>query len=216
MFTYVHECIYKPVRRSKEDAEETRRALLDAALKVFGRDGFAATRLDDIAKEAGVTRGAIAHHFGGKIEIWRALSARREEVVSTVAKRVAEAGGTPIERLRGLMIALAGELEDNEEYRAVWSLIVFHRAGSPPEVRETEVERHRDDAYERGIARIVRAGIEKGLFHPDLDTRTVARAFFALSAGLAVNWLTAPDVFSIKEEAPRIADLFLNGVLKRN
>jgi len=204
------------MRRTKEDAEGTRRALLDAALRVFGRDGYAATRLDDIAREAGVTRGAIAHHFGGKAEIWTALAARGTAIIMNVATRAAEPGGTPTERLRGLMVALAGELETDAEYRAVWSLMVFHRAGLPPEMREAESERHRDDTFERGIGRLVQAGIAAGEFRPDLDVKTTARAFFALSAGLAVNWLTAPDVFSIKEEAPKIADAFLNGVLKRD
>jgi len=203
------------MRRTKEDAEETRRALLDAALRVFGRDGYGAARLDDIAKEAGVTRGAIAHHFGGKAEMWTALSARRSAIIINVATRAAELGGSPTERLRNLMAALAGELETDAEYRAVWSLMVFHRAGLPPEMREVESERHRDDAFERGFGRLIQAGIAAGEFRADLDPKTAARAFFALAAGLAVNWLTAPDVFSIKEEAPRIADAFLNGVLRR-
>jgi TetR/AcrR family acrAB operon transcriptional repressor len=49
------------MRRTKEDAEQTRQDLLDAALTIFSKKGYTATRLEDIAKVAGVTRGAIYH-----------------------------------------------------------------------------------------------------------------------------------------------------------
>ena len=52
------------MRRTKEEAEQTRRALLDAGLRVFSRQGYAAIKLEDIAREAAVTRGAIYWHFG--------------------------------------------------------------------------------------------------------------------------------------------------------
>ena len=65
------------MRRTKEDAELTRQNLLAAAENVFSKKGFAATRLSDIAQEAHVTRGAIYHHFGNKMELFLALHKER-------------------------------------------------------------------------------------------------------------------------------------------
>ena len=65
------------MRRTKEDAEQTRKNLLQAAERVFGTKGYAATRLSDIAKEANVTRGAIYHHFGNKKELFISLGKER-------------------------------------------------------------------------------------------------------------------------------------------
>ena len=65
------------MRRTKEDAALTRETVLDAALAVFSRQGYAATTLDHIAQEAGVTRGAIYWHFGGKAELYNALVEER-------------------------------------------------------------------------------------------------------------------------------------------
>jgi TetR/AcrR family transcriptional regulator, acrAB operon repressor len=61
------------LRRTKEDAELTRQMLLNSALKVFADKGYASTRLSDIADDAGVTRGALYWHFGGKKDVLLAL-----------------------------------------------------------------------------------------------------------------------------------------------
>ena len=61
------------VRRTKEDAQETRNRILDAAVEVFNRQGVAQTSLNDIAAEAGVTRGAIYWHFANKVALFDAM-----------------------------------------------------------------------------------------------------------------------------------------------
>jgi len=61
------------MKRTQEEAAKTRQDLLDAALQVFSQQGYQAARLQDIAKAAGVTRGAIYHHFGSKAELFNTL-----------------------------------------------------------------------------------------------------------------------------------------------
>jgi TetR/AcrR family acrAB operon transcriptional repressor len=65
------------VRRTKEDSEQTRRRILDAARRVFARQGVTRTTLEQIAHAAGVTRGAIYWHFADKTELFYAM---REQV----------------------------------------------------------------------------------------------------------------------------------------
>src|SRR5437660_1667015 len=67
----------RDVRRTKEDSEQTRRRILDAARRVFARQGVTRTTLEQIAHAAGVTRGAIYWHFADKTELFYAM---REEV----------------------------------------------------------------------------------------------------------------------------------------
>jgi AcrR family transcriptional regulator len=59
------------VRRSAADAEQTRRAILAAARSSFAEHGFAAASTTAIARAAGVTRGAVYHHFAGKSDLFR-------------------------------------------------------------------------------------------------------------------------------------------------
>ena len=85
------------MRRTKEDAALTRETVLDAALAVFSRQGYAATTLDHIAQEAGVTRGAIYWHFGGKAELYNTLLEERfARAFAGMAKLLAEPG-TPLQ-----------------------------------------------------------------------------------------------------------------------
>lgn len=60
-------------RRTAEDAEQTRLAIMDAARTHLATVGFDAVTLDGVAAAAGVTRGAVYHHFGGKAGLFRAV-----------------------------------------------------------------------------------------------------------------------------------------------
>ena len=76
-----------PVGLKAEHTEATRKALVKAARALFERRGYAATPTEDIVKKAGVTRGALYHHFRGKEDLFRAVY---EEVEAEVAQRVTE------------------------------------------------------------------------------------------------------------------------------
>lgn len=87
-------------KRTTEQAAETRALLLRAGRELFGTIGFTAAKASDIAQRAGVTRGALLHHFGDKEGLFAAVL---EAVESESAKRVfaaAIAGSNPLERLR--------------------------------------------------------------------------------------------------------------------
>ncbi|WP_349984935.1 TetR/AcrR family transcriptional regulator [Stenotrophomonas sp. WHRI 8082] len=54
------------VRRTRAEMEQTRASLISTARRVFGEHGYAATSMDDLTAQAGLTRGALYHHFGDK------------------------------------------------------------------------------------------------------------------------------------------------------
>jgi len=86
-------------RRQAERSAATRRALLDSGRALFAERGFAGTGREDIVRQAGVTRGALYHHFAGKEELFRAVF---EEMEREVAERVtvaAAVGRDPHEQL---------------------------------------------------------------------------------------------------------------------
>ncbi len=86
------------MRRTKEDAEKTRAAILDAAEKVFYQQGVARTSLQEIAEAAGVTRGAVYWHFRNKNEVLEALTERVVLPQEHVLERLLESGSdNPIE-----------------------------------------------------------------------------------------------------------------------
>jgi AcrR family transcriptional regulator len=74
----------KVARRTQaERTEATTAALVDAARELFARDGYDATSLDAVATRAGVTKGAVYHHFDGKRQLFEAVFSREVERMAT-------------------------------------------------------------------------------------------------------------------------------------
>ncbi|MCR6500528.1 TetR family transcriptional regulator [Shinella sp. CPCC 101442] len=87
------------VRSNKERTEATRLALIEAARRLFVQKGYAETATPDIAAEAGVTRGALYHHFEDKRALFRATLEREAEAVATHIETVSMPAGSPREAL---------------------------------------------------------------------------------------------------------------------
>lgn len=84
----------------QERRETTRTALLVAAREVFTEKGFAATGREEIAERAGVTRGALYHHFDSKQAAFEAVASQLDAELGGVVVRAAAKGATPMEQLR--------------------------------------------------------------------------------------------------------------------
>ncbi|RLU02101.1 MAG: TetR/AcrR family transcriptional regulator, partial [Ketobacter sp.] len=61
-------------RQSAETAARTRQAIIEAATECFSRQGYEATSVREIAQSAHLTHGTLRHHFGSKLEIWKAVA----------------------------------------------------------------------------------------------------------------------------------------------
>ncbi len=114
-------------RRTKAEAEQTRNDLLDAAEALFFERGVSGTSLDDIARAAGVTRGAVYWHFKNKLDLFCAMEHRvrlpHEELLErTMSRKDAE----PLDVIEEAVVASLASLFDDEQKQRVLS-IMFHR-----------------------------------------------------------------------------------------
>jgi len=92
-----------PPRRQQDRSAATRKALLAAARQLFTERGYAAVPAEDIVAAAGLTRGALQHHFDGKPRLLRAVFEQLEaETTSQVATAIADAGDSWTAATRGL------------------------------------------------------------------------------------------------------------------
>lgn len=202
------------MRRTKEEAELTRNTLLDAALTVFQRKGYADSRLEDVAEEAGVTRGAIYHHFGGKVELYNALVEERFSRANRVWEEAIKAGGTPVQILRRMMITALHYLEADPDYRAVQELVTF-KTGY---VGELEASLRRKQESTRTlidyVTTLIEQGIDTGEIRPGVNPRDAALALIGAMNGVSLLWLFDPQAFSLRVRAESIVDLALNGLLR--
>jgi TetR/AcrR family acrAB operon transcriptional repressor len=201
------------MKRTKEEAAKTRQDLLDAALQVFSRQGYQAARLQDIAKAAGVTRGAIYHHFGSKAGLFNSLTDEASAQESGAVEAAIAEGGSLVEIMARIMTYSLSLLEESLRLRQVFELSMF-KAGTDPELQVAR-QKHAEqtELLVSNTASIMAQGIANGELRSDLDPKTVARAFIAYQNGVATLWLTNRLAFSLGEQAADFADIFMRGLV---
>jgi AcrR family transcriptional regulator len=146
--------------------------ILDAALAVFAEKGFAATRLDDIAAKAGITKGTIYLYFDSKQALFEALA--RQSIgaqIDQVQARLAQFPGTSAELLRFVLSTMGSFAIASD--RVVLPRLVLAEAANFPQLAEF----WRREVVERGIALmsgIIQRGIARGEFR-NIDPQHAAR-----------------------------------------
>jgi AcrR family transcriptional regulator len=141
--------------------------ILDAALACFAERGFAATRLDDVARRAGVTKGTLYLYFPNKEELFKAVV--RQELVPNIARLEAslDSAVAPAARLLEQLMRVWAEVAASPA--GAISKIIIAEAGNFPDIARF----YRFEVVDPGMAvfrRVLRAGIERGEFRPvDLD-----------------------------------------------
>lgn len=201
------------MRRTKEEAEVTRQRLLKAALVVFSRQGYADTRLEDIADEAEVTRGAIYHHFGGKAELYNEMVVIGTQRVLPVIQAALAEDGSPLEMLKRVFVRTLVYAEEDADFRAMQEIVLFKTAVTEElsEGIQKKIKGTRDMVD--FITQTIQQGIEMGEVVPGITPHDAAIAFMALQNGLLILWLLDPHLFSLKERADFMADIFVRGLV---
>ncbi len=182
----------EPARRRRKQARPAE--LLQAALDCFVEKGFAATRMDDIAHRAGVSKGTIYLYYPSKQAVFEAMV--RENLLPRLqaAEGLAALGGSAASRLRQILAQLAEVVGDPR--RAAIPKLVVAEAGNFPDMARF----YRREVIGRGlglVAAILRDGIAQGEFRP-VEPEITARLFIAPVLMNAL-WLTT---FAPIEEAP--------------
>jgi TetR/AcrR family transcriptional regulator, acrAB operon repressor len=204
-------CQYVYMRRTAEEAAATRELILDTALGEFGESGYAGARLADIAQAAGITRGAIYHHFEGKEHLYRALVEERSAGINALAEGILEAGDDPLQTLRRLLVSLLSYGETDKNYRALLLMITKTSMGAAERsiMVQTKAGRRSFVEYLTGL---YTKGVETGVFRPDLQAGAAALATVGFLNGLGLLWIQDPTWFSIKDQAEALTDVHIQGV----
>ena len=103
----------RPRRLKADQAEATRAALLEAATELFAQRGYAGVATEEIVRAAGLTRGALYHHFAGKLELFEAVYEQVEQgLVERIASSAMSAASGSLAALRAGARAFLDACED--------------------------------------------------------------------------------------------------------
>ncbi|SFU55680.1 transcriptional regulator, TetR family [Polaromonas sp. YR568] len=206
-------------RRTKEEALATRHKLLDAAEHLFQVQGVSRTSLQDIARRAGATRGAVYWHFKDKADLFNAMMERvtlpLEESFNHENKlheNLGESQLNAIERIRHSTVNALHQIVTDAQTRRV-----FEVATQKVEyVEELQAVRLRHLTVRKGFLDRIQQGMETAAAQMNLklpvSASTAAQGLHALIDGLIQNWLLDPEAFDLLEVGQCAIDVYLRGM----
>lgn len=189
----------KSKRTQEERTAATQAALVTAARGLFSARGFSAVGTEELARAAGVTRGALYHQFGGKVELFAAVVEQVEqEVVAAIAERMVAAG------------------VDDAAAALIVGVDAWMDACADPEVHQILLidapaalgwERWREIAQRYG------AGLVEGTLAAGMDAGSIPTAPVAPLAAVLIGALDEGALFAARAEDPTQAAEEVRAVL---
>jgi TetR/AcrR family transcriptional regulator, acrAB operon repressor len=200
-------------RRTKQEAQATRSHILDTAELVFEQRGVSGTSLHEIAKAAGVTRGAIYWHFEDKADLFNAMMER-------ATMPLEEGGGVcgfernelSLAQMRDGFVAVLRQVVADPQMKRVFG-IATHKVEY---IGEMDAVRERHLSIRNGcladVERTLKQAIKRGELARRVPARAAAVGLHALLDGLLQNWMLDPTGFNLVKVGTQVLDAYLAGL----
>lgn len=200
------------MRRDKDDADQTRNAILDAALVVFNNRGIAGATLEEISRTAGLTRGAFYWNFKDKCDLLRALVERSAFPQRDLIMAAAEAGhDNPFELLTTAATEVLIQFEADEQRQQLFRIM----ATSDPASEAAASFRQADVDMFHVLARLATFAREQGTLADEFTPEEAAGVMMISMNGLLSEWLRCNKAFSLSDFGVRIICMHLQFLQKR-
>ncbi|WP_104202544.1 TetR family transcriptional regulator [Billgrantia saliphila] len=193
-------------RRTKTEAAATREALLDAAEAIFLERGVARTSLEQIARHAGMTRGAVYWHFKNKADLFQAMLQRVRMPFQELVEEIGDPSlaERPLEAIRQACQRGFERLE-LPRYRRVHAILIHHCetfAEIDPLAMQNEMA---DDAL-GALREYFACAARLGQLREDISPEIAARLMQAMLGGLFHDWLRNHERFALREDGMALVE----------
>ncbi len=205
------------VRKVKEEALATKKAILKAAVDVFVEHGVARSSLDMIAKKANFTRGAVYWHFKNKVDIFEALQDElHRPLIDMLLAKLEGDHPDPLDQLQESCIELLHDLANIKERQDILR-IFFMRCdyAGEMEVLLKKQEVQKKESLKLFAEFFERAKV-KGHIPVYVNPDVLAVGLMCYLTGIATQYLRYPDTMNLDAQAPCMMKLFFNGVYESN
>ena len=163
---------------------DKRRIILDAAVRVFARQGFHTCRVSDIADEAGVAYGLVYHYFGSKDEVLDTLFLERWGLLLEAIEEISSRGGRARDQLHAVASFIVDSYRHDPELMKVIIVEVTRAANSFGAAHLETIS----DAY-RQIQGIVEKAQANGEFRTEVTAEFAAMAFYGAIEQVLTGWI---------------------------
>lgn len=182
-------------RRTKEESAQTRARLIAAAREQFERHGYARTTLEQIARSAGLTRGAVYFHFSDKAALFRAM---RDEVELPLVDRIgpdlsAGPDGDPLAAIERFMLTVVATIGNCEATRRTFEILLFGCEYVDALAEELVLQRRRHAELRDRLHEAYLRARALQLLRPAIDPATAALETTVFLSGLLRLWLLDRD-----------------------
>ena len=200
------------MRRTKAEADKTRQALINSAWRIFSQKGYAETRLSDIAKDAGVTRGAIYWHFGNKENLLISLFKERADSYFTIIADVLEKNLNPFEKIKMILVKVITKMESDDQFKAE-EILALRRADDHGKFQQIhDYIQQRTKKHSELLFRIIIEGQKRGEIRKGIDPQNIVSLFFIFIGGFAKLKLQRSASPYVIPDLEELVDLFLTGI----
>ena len=189
---------------------ERRRRILRAAREVFSRNGYAATRMSDVATAAGVGKGTLYEHFGGKEDLFSTLvvGVARESIEALMVQRLPE---DPTQALREV-IAPVVDLALRENLDLYRLFFDFWGGAAPHRKQAQELLRDVEGRFAGFLVDLVRRGQREGAFRPEVDAGLFVNTFMAAVDGMSLRMVVLGEEVDLRAYAAGLQDLLVGSL----
>lgn len=197
------------MRRTKAEAEETRQRIIAAAEQVFYDKGVSETTLEDVAREAGVTRGAIYWHFANKTELLLALHESvplpQEDMVT---RSLQSDPADPLSLMETASVEWLTEISGDARRQRIYT-ILFRCDYSHEMAGILERQREIDASSCSSVFRAFESAAAKGQLAAGWTPYAASRCFIWMLKGLYIDWLRFGMQFDLPREGRKcLSQLF--------
>ncbi|WP_455811987.1 multidrug efflux transporter transcriptional repressor AcrR [Pseudomonas graminis] len=198
-------------RNTKQQAQETRNHIINAAIERFSEHGVSKTSLADIASSAGVTRGAIYWHFKNKTDLLNEIWAQSESGMADLELEYqSKYPSDPLSVMRAMLLYVLDATASDPRRRALME-IIYHKCEFVGEMTTLQLMQQNLylECYEK-IEEVLVQCIDAKQLPGNLDTRRAAVVMRGYISGIMENWLFMPESFDLAGDAPQLVSTLID------
>jgi len=164
------------MQNKTENSEITRKNILNVAKKMFSQKGYANTKLSEISKEIGMTRGAIYWHFKDKYQLYEIIINNSTTKLEKIIYNILDSDMSPQKKIKKLIIKTIF-LITNNDYFQVFDEFSDFKNNSSKELNKLNLEhKKRSQIFKKKVIKVIQNGISEDKFDKDCNPEIVVIA----------------------------------------